>query len=60
MTTFNAPTKTIGTKKAFVFRGCHYTFDTKTRMIEGHMVYHVAHAEPAMVKFLASTFPAVI
>lgn len=42
---------------AFTFRGCEYTFDPVTKMVGGHMTYHVAHAPTEMVKFLASRFP---
>lgn len=44
----------------FNFQGCDYTFNTKTGMIEGHMVYHVAHAEPVLRNWLASVFPAAV
>lgn len=45
--------------KHFKWRGLDYTFNTRTRMIDGpvSVPYHVAHATPEMIKFLASVFP---
>lgn len=45
--------------KHFKWRGLNYTFNTRTRMIDGPVAvpYHVAHATPEMIKFLANNFP---
>lgn len=49
-----------GSLKKFVWRGCEYTFDPKTKMVGGFMEYHIVHAEPAMQVYVASLYPVVI
>lgn len=57
--TEQAQVKALKVKK-FIWQGCEYTFNPTTKMVGGHMEFHIAHATPDMRKHIASMFPTVI